>query len=179
MQTLYLRFRALRTISLGQGPSRWQTRSMQRASKWETASLLPNPLRSTCAVGWRPTMRPPVGIPCPVGGAGPPDHRLARASDSQRLASDGLSFPLRPQRCGARASGNKTVGYLCNGSGTIMCSGASGFCPTGRRNSAFRIDRDAPDFSSTFAHTHSSVTRQMGWKRHSDPAGLFVCRGAA
>ena len=72
MQTLHLRFRALRAISLGQSPSRWQTRSMRRASKWETASPLPNPLRPTCAVGWRPAMRPPVCILCPASGAGSP-----------------------------------------------------------------------------------------------------------
>ena len=159
MQTLHLWFRDLRAISLGQSPSRWQTRSMRHASKWETASPLPNPLRPTCAVGSRPAMRPPVGIPCPVAGArvpgvprlraarivGPdgadpcrvcrwqtarelPPHPQpyggrdvrtspgqARSSESQRLASDGLSFPIRPQRyeralrSGARAFGEKTA----------------------------------------------------------------------
>lgn len=153
MQTLHLQFRDLRAISLRQGPSRWQTRSMRCASKWETASPLPNPLRPTCAVGWRPAPRPPVGIPCPVDGAGSPgvsrlraartdsrgpvlpcrvcrwqtasdlspypapheagdlgaDHWQASASESQRLASVGLSFPLRPQRSGARTSGEKTA----------------------------------------------------------------------
>jgi len=173
MQTLHLRFRALRAISLGQSPSRWQTRSMRRASKWETASPLPNPLRPTCAVGLRPASAPgtpgptpPVGIPCPVAWAGVPGvprlraarivgpigadpcrvcrwqtadvshqspalhkageiggtHWQARASESRCLASDGLSFPLRPQRSGARACGEKTVarwlrvsGYLGSG----------------------------------------------------------------
>ena len=130
MQTLHLRFRDLRAISLGQGPSRWQTRSMRRASKWETASPLPNPLRPTCAVGWRPAMRPPVGILCSVAGAGlPGGPRLraarivgpvgddpcrvcrwqARASVSRWLASDELSFPLRPQPFGGRACGEKTA----------------------------------------------------------------------
>ena len=153
MQTLHLRFRALRAISLGQSPSRWQTRSMRRASKWETSSPLPNPLRPTCAVGPRPAARHPYGIPCPVAGFGvpgvprlraarndsrgpvfpcrvcrwqtarepvshpapkmagdgSPDHWQARASESQRLASDGLSFPLRPQPFGGRASGEKTA----------------------------------------------------------------------
>ncbi len=153
MQTLHLRFRALRAISLGQSPSRWQTRSMRRASKWETASPLPNPLRPTCAVGWRPASRLPVGIPCPVAGTGSPgvprlraarivgpvgadpcrvcrcqtacdpvshpapqmagdgspDHRQARASESRWLASDRLSFPLRPQPFGGRACGEKTA----------------------------------------------------------------------
>ena len=153
MQTLRLRFRDLRAISLGQGPSRWQTRSMRRASKWETASPLPNPLRPTYAVGWRPAPRAPVGNPSPVNGAGSPGvprlraarivgpvgadpcpvcrwqtvdvshqspaphkageigrtHRQARASESCWLASDGLSFPLRPRRSGARACEEKTA----------------------------------------------------------------------
>ena len=160
MQTLHLRFRDLRAISPGQSPSRWQTPSMPNASKWETASPLPNPLRPTSAVGWRPASAPgtpgptrPVGIPCPVAWAGVPGvprlraarivgpvgadpcrvcrwqtadvshqspalhkageiggtHRQARASESRWLASDGLSFPLRPQRSGARTSAEKTA----------------------------------------------------------------------
>ena len=80
MQTLHLRFRDLRAISLRQGPSRWQTPSMRDASKWETASPLPNPLRPTCAVGWRPAPRPPVGIRCPVDGAGSPGVSRLRAA---------------------------------------------------------------------------------------------------
>ena len=153
MQTLHLWFRALRAISPGQSPSRWQTPSMRAASKWETASPLPNPLRPTCAVGWRPASRHPDGILCPVAGAGLPGvprlraaqknsrvpilpyrvcrwqtarelcpypaphkagglgavHGQARASEDRGSSSDGLSFPLRPQRCGARASGEKTA----------------------------------------------------------------------
>ena len=153
MQTLHLRFRDLRAISPGQSPSRWQTPSMRAASKWETASPLPNPLRPTFAVGWRPAARHPDDIPCPVAGAGMqgashlraarndsrgpvlpcrvcrwqtacdpvshpapheagdgmPDHRQARASGSRWLASDGPSFPLRPQPFGGRACGEKTA----------------------------------------------------------------------
>ena len=153
MQTLHLRFRDLRAISLGQSPSRWQTPSMRGASKWETASPLPNPLRPTCAVGSRPAMSrqslargPTVGaglvlasplreVPGvgPDGAAGnlvcprqtaselPLDpafheagdqgmaHWKARASESQRLASGGLSFPLVPRRGGARSIGEKTA----------------------------------------------------------------------
>lgn len=59
MQTLHsLRsLRDLRTISLELRPSRWPTPSA--APKWETEPPLPNPLRPTCAVGWRtvPTRR--------------------------------------------------------------------------------------------------------------------------
>ena len=182
MQTLHLRFRDLRAISPGQSPSRWQTPSMPNASKWETASPLPNPLRPTSAVGWRPASAPgtpgptrPVGIPCPVAWAGVPGvprlraarivgpvgadpcrvcrwqtadvshqspalhkageiggtHRQARASESRWLASDGLSFPLRPQRCeralrfGARAFGEKTANLTAHvGAWAGVSSGA-------------------------------------------------------
>jgi hypothetical protein len=51
MQTLHLRFRALRAISLRLRPSRWPTPSLRSASTWETASPLPNPLGPTLAVG--------------------------------------------------------------------------------------------------------------------------------
>lgn len=56
MQTLYsLRsFRDLRAISSGQSPRRRRPRPMSPgALKWETAPPLPNPLRPTCAIGWR------------------------------------------------------------------------------------------------------------------------------
>ena len=153
MQTLHLRFRALRAISLRQGLSRWRTPSDAMRAGMGAAFALPNPPEPTCAVGWRPASRHPDGILCPVAGAGSPgvprlraarndsrgpvllcrvcrwqtacdpvshpapheagdgmrDHRQARASESQRLASDGLFFPLRPLRCGARASEEKTA----------------------------------------------------------------------
>ena len=87
MQTLHLWFRALRAISSGQSPSRWQTPSMRSASKWETASPLPNPLRPTCAVGWRPASRHPDGILCPVTGAGLP--RVPRLRAARIVGPDG------------------------------------------------------------------------------------------
>ena len=168
MQTLHLRFRALRAISLGQSPSRWQTPSMRSASKWETASPLPNPLRPTCAVGWRPAAQHPDGIPCPVAGAGSPGvprlraarndsrgpvlpcrvcrwqtadafhqspahhkageiggtHRQAHTSESRWLASGGLSFPLRPQRSGARAFREKTADPVAHVGAWAGVSGA-------------------------------------------------------
>ena len=153
MQTLHLRFRALRAISLRQGLSRWRTPSDAMRAGMGAAFALPNPPEPTCAVGWRSAMRPPVGIPCPVVGAGVPGvpplraarkdsrgpvfpyrvcrwqtaselspnpapreagdlgatHWQARASTASWAASCGLSFPLRPQRCGARAYGKKTA----------------------------------------------------------------------
>ena len=51
MQTLHLRFRALRAISLRQGLSRWRTPSMPTASIWKAASPLPNHPRPTRTVG--------------------------------------------------------------------------------------------------------------------------------
>jgi len=153
MQTLHLRFRALRAISLRQGLSRWRTPSDAMRAGMGAAFPLPNPPEPTYAVGWRPASRHPHGILCPVAGTGlpgvsrlraarndsrgpvfpyrvcrwqtaselspyPAPHEAgdlgatrwqARASESQRLASDWLSFPLRLQRCGARAYGEKTA----------------------------------------------------------------------
>ena len=63
MQTLHLRLRALRAISPGQSPSRWQTPSMRSTSKWEGARPLPNLPRPTSAVGSQSS----------AGGAGPKD----------------------------------------------------------------------------------------------------------
>jgi hypothetical protein len=91
MQTLHLRFRDLRAILLGETPSRWPTPSMPRASTWETASPLPNPLGPTLAAGAHPetshqrpdrcptlgaglTMASPFRVPC-VCGAVAPDTR--------------------------------------------------------------------------------------------------------
>ena len=148
MQTLHLRFRDLRAILLGGTPSRWPTPSLPRASTWETASPLPNPLGPTLAVGAHPETSHQRLDRCPTLGAGltvaspfwevsrrgavaptrdqvccsqtaknnphPAAHQEAgqvvgcslQAPFSEVLftPSAGLSFPLRPQRCGARAS---------------------------------------------------------------------------
>jgi len=147
MQTLHLRFRDLRAISLRQGLSRWRTLSDARRAGMKGPPGLSNSPRPSYADGSRPAARHPDGILCPVAGAGSPGvprlraarndshgpvvpcrvcrwqtareafpdparqeagdqgtaHRQARASESRRLASFGLSFPLRPQRCGAGA----------------------------------------------------------------------------
>lgn len=153
MQTLHLRFRDLRAILLGGTPSRWPTPSLPRASTWETASPLPNPLRPTLAVGAHPETSPQRLDRCPTVGASltmaspfreprivgpigantsqvcwlqtaennphPAAHHKAGQvvgcslqapfSEVQWTPSNGLSFPLRPQRCGARACGKKTA----------------------------------------------------------------------
>ncbi len=153
MQTLHLRFRDLRAISLRQGLSRWRTPSGARRAGMEGAFALPNPPEPTLAVGSRPATSRQRLARCPTVGAGLPlasplrevrvvgpdgadtnrvcprqttsdlspypapheagdmgtDHWQAHASESQRLASGGLSFPLRPQRAGARAFREKTA----------------------------------------------------------------------
>ena len=203
MQTLHLWFRDLRAISLRQSLSRWRTPSMPAASIWETASPLPNPLRPTCAVGWRPASRHPERPSSSVSGAGSPGasrlraarngglgrsipcrvcrwqtadvshqspaqhtageiggtHRQARASESRWLASDGLSFPLRPQPYGGRVSGEKTVARRPDGSGT-SCPGAPGLRPTGRMKPAPSTRATGPAHLPSCASTPALVTGQ-------------------
>lgn len=80
MQTLHLRFRDLRAISLRQGLSRWRTPSSAHRAGMGAAFALPNPPEPTCAVGWRPAMRHPDGILCPLAGAGLPGVPRLRAA---------------------------------------------------------------------------------------------------
>ena len=196
MQTLHLRFRALRAISPGQSPSRWQTPSMQPASTWKGGPPLPNHPKPTLAVG-SPSVRrrnsPPESFReaaspsrqrpdrCPTAGAGLPlaspfreahgvgpygaamcrvcprqtasalthdpapheagdhgsTHGQARASAILRTPSFGLSFPLRPRRCGARASGEKTADPVAN-------AGASAGVSSGARRRCGRALRQRP-----------------------------------
>lgn len=181
MQTLHLRFRDLRAISLRQGLSRWRTPSDARRVGMGGAFALPNPPEPTSAVGSRPARSHQRLARCPTVGAGLPlasplrevplcgadapsrylvcprqtasdlppypapheagnlgaDHWQAWASESQSLASGGLSFPLQPQRCeralrfGARASGEKTVAQSCGGLGSLI-SKTTVLRPTGR-----------------------------------------------
>jgi len=72
MQTLHLRFRALRAISLGQSPDRWSSPSLRAASTWKGASPLPNHPRPTSAVGSRPKTSRQQFARCPSTGAGLP-----------------------------------------------------------------------------------------------------------
>lgn len=72
MQTLHLRFRDLRAISLRQSLSRWRTPSMPAASIWKAASPLPNHPRPTRTVGPRPAMSRQRLARCPTVGAGLP-----------------------------------------------------------------------------------------------------------
>ena len=153
MQTLHLRFRDLRAISLRQGLSRWRTPSDATRAGMGGAFALPNPPEPTSAVGSRPARSHQRLARCPTVGAGLPlasplrevsrggadapsryrvclrqtasdlppdpapheagdlgaDHWQARVSESQRLASGVLSFPLVSRRGGARYIGEKTA----------------------------------------------------------------------
>jgi len=72
MQTLHLRFRALRAISLGPRPDRWSSPSLRTASTWKDAPLLPNHPKPTSAVGSRPKTSHQQFARCPMMGAGLP-----------------------------------------------------------------------------------------------------------
>ncbi len=72
MQTLHLRFRALRAISLGQSPGRWPSPSLRAAATWKGAPPLPNHPSPTLAVGSRPAMSRQRLARCPTEGAGLP-----------------------------------------------------------------------------------------------------------
>ena len=153
MQTLHLRFRDLRAISLRQGLSRWRTPSDAMRAGMKGPPGLSNSPGPTLAVGSRPAMSRQRLARCPTVGAGlslasplrevrsvgpggadtnrvcprqtaselspyPAPHEAgdlgaahwqARASESQRLASGGLSFPLVSRRGGARSIGEKTA----------------------------------------------------------------------
>ncbi len=171
MQTLHLRFRDLRAISLRQDLSRWRTPSDARRAGMKGSPGLSNSPGPTLAVGSRPARSRQRRARCPTVGAGlllasplrevsrpgadapsryrvcprqtasdmspyPAPHEAgdmgtyhwqARASESRRLASGGLSFPLRPQRSGARSIGEKTadpvahVGAWAGVSGGALC----------------------------------------------------------
>lgn len=66
-----------------------------------------------------------------------PGHRQALPSEARWAASDGRSYPLRPQWCqwapcyGVRAGGNMTVSQKRSGSGTA-CSEAADTHPRGK-----------------------------------------------
>lgn len=72
MQTLHLRFRDLRAISLGQSPGRWPSPSLRTAATWKGALPLPNHPSPTLAVGSRPAMSHQRLVRCPTVGAGLP-----------------------------------------------------------------------------------------------------------
>ena len=169
MQTLHLRFRDLRAISLRQGLSRWRTPSDAERAGMKGSPGLSNSPWPTLAVGSRPARSRQRLARCPSVGAGLPlasplrevslcgadapsryrvclqqtasdlspysapheagdlgaDHWQARPSESQRLASGGLSFPLVPRRGKARSIGEKTADPVAHfGTSTWVSCGA-------------------------------------------------------
>ena len=169
MQTLHLRFRDLRAISLRQGLSRWRTPSDAMRAGMKGPPGLSNSPWPTLAVGSRPARSHQRLARCPTVGAGlplasplrevravgpggadtnrvcprqtaselspyPASHEAgdlgadlwqARASESQRLTSGGLSFPLVPRRGRARSSGEKTADLVAHvGAWAGVSSGA-------------------------------------------------------
>ncbi len=210
MQTLHLRFRALRAISLRQGLSRWRTPSGAMRAGMRGPPGLSNSPGPTLAVGSRPAMSRQRLARCPTVGAGLPlasplrevsrpgadapsryrvcprqtaselspypapheagdlgaDHWQARASESQRLTSGGLSFPPVSRRGGARSIGEKTVAHHLDGSGT-RCSGAPGLRPTGRL-------KTAPFTRDTGQASTSSCTTILALVTSQEPDGTPV-----
>ena len=72
MQTLHLRFRDLRAISLRLDLSRWRTPSDARRVGMKGPPGLSNSPGPTCAVGWRPAISHQRLARCPTVGAGLP-----------------------------------------------------------------------------------------------------------
>ena len=98
---------------------RWRLRSGRHM-----ASDLTVPPCAGFAPGKPPVRRPMIPPPTRLGIMWSA-HWQARASEILRTPSVGLSFPLRPQRCGARASGEKTADPVANvGASAGVSSGA-------------------------------------------------------
>ena len=94
MQTLHLRFRALRAISLGQSPGRWPSPSLRAAATWKCAPPLPNHPSPTSAVGSRPARSRQRLARCPTVGAG-----LPLASPLREVSRGGADAPSRYRVC--------------------------------------------------------------------------------
>ena len=94
MQTLHLRLRDLRAISLGPRPDRWSSPSRRAAATWKGAPPLPNHPSPTLAVGSRPAMSRQRLARCPTVGAG-----LPLASPLREVSRGGADAPSRYRVC--------------------------------------------------------------------------------
>lgn len=91
MQTLHLRFRYLRAISLRQGLSRWRTPSDAGRAGMKGPPGLSNSPGPTLAVGSRPAMSHQRLARCPTVGAG-----LSLASPLREVRVGASAHPGRP-----------------------------------------------------------------------------------
>lgn len=133
MQTLHLRFRALRAISLGQSPGRWPSPSLRAAATWKGAQPLPNHPSPTLAVGSRPARSHQRLARCPTVGAGLPlvsplrEVRVVRpdGADTNRVCSQQTAseLPPDPQPHGGRDMG--TVHWQARAS-KVWCTPSGG-----------------------------------------------------
>ena len=94
MQTLHLRFRDLRAISLRRGLSRWRTPSDARRAGMKGPPGLSNSPRPTLAVGSRPAMSRQCLARCPTVGAG-----LPLVSPLREVSRPGADAPSRYRVC--------------------------------------------------------------------------------
>ncbi len=94
MQTLHLRFRDLRAISLRQGLSRWRTPSDAMRAGMKAPPGLSNSPGPTLAVGSRPAMSRQCLARCPAVGAG-----LPLASPLREVSRFGAGAPSRYRVC--------------------------------------------------------------------------------
>ncbi len=94
MQTLHLRFRDLRAISLRQGLSRWRTPSDAMRAGMKGPPGLSNSPEPTLAVGSHPAMSRQCLARCPTMGAG-----LPLASPLREVSRTGADAPSRYRVC--------------------------------------------------------------------------------
>lgn len=122
----------------------------------QTAENNPHPLREP--------KRPPdvlqeARLPHHKAGQGVGCSLQAPFSEARWAPSNGLSFPLWPQRSGARSSGEKIVARPTDSSGTSR-SGATGLRPTGRLAHRLLRKRIYSEPTSSCARTPALVTGQ-------------------
>ena len=152
MQTLHLRFRDLRAISLGQSPGRWPSPSLRAAATWKGAPPLPNHPSPTLAVGSRPAMSRQRLARCPTVGAGLP-----------------LASPLREVRVGASAHPGKPDGADTNR-----------VCPrqTASDLSPYPAPHEAGDLGADHWQARASVSQRLASGERSFPLQPQRCERA-
>lgn len=165
MQTLHLRFRDLRAIFLGLRPSRWPTPSMPRASTWETASPLPNPLRPTLAVGAHPETSHQRLDQCLMLEAG-----LTMVSPFREPCVCGTIVPDTRRVCWSQTAENNPRPAAHQEAGQVV-----GCSLQARHSEAHWTSSDELSFSIR----PQRCGARARWKRKSDMAGLARVRKAA